>query len=70
MRWRYTRWGPRRVRLVDGRECCSTCGERLLFLRWGHEDRCETFTARRRARLNRIGLVLLVLSLALMLVHR
>lgn len=70
MRWRYTRHGPRRLRLVDGRERCSTCGERLLFLRWGHEERCEAFTARLRARHNGIGLVLLVLSLALMLVHR
>ncbi len=49
---------------------CPTCGEPLVLLRWGHEERCEAFAARRRARLNRIGLVLLVLSLALMLVHR
>lgn len=67
---RCTSWGPRRLRLVPSWERCSTCGERLVFLRWGHELRCETFAARRRAHLNRIGLVLLVLSLALMLVHR
>ena len=67
---RCTYWGPRRLRLISSRACCSTCGERLIYLRWGHELQCETFAARRRARLNRIGLVLLVLSLALMLVHR
>lgn len=45
-------------------ECCSTCGEALLPLRWGHEDRCARFQrARRRA--VRVGALLLVLALAL-----
>lgn len=44
---------------------CPTCGEFLLFLRWGHEERCDAFVERRQLKAVRIGLTLLVLSTAL-----
>lgn len=42
---------------------CPTCGERLIFLRWGHEERCSRFYDADLKRTVRWGLVLLVLSI-------
>lgn len=39
---------------------CPTCGEQLIRLRWGHEERCEAFTEARRRRLVRVGLALVI----------
>ena len=43
---------------------CPTCGEPLLFLRWGHEERCERFQLSRRRRAVQLGALLLVVAIA------
>jgi len=48
-------------------ETCPTCGDQLLTLRWGHEDRCAAFARRRRALRTVVGLVLLGLVYAFLL---
>ena len=45
---------------------CPYCGEPRILLRWGHEERCLEYSERRARRRTAVGLVLLVLSLALM----
>lgn len=59
--------GRRRFRAhTPARARCATCGELLFLLRWGHEERCLEYSERRARRYTRVGLVLLVLSIALM----
>jgi predicted nucleic acid-binding Zn ribbon protein len=60
-----SRWRPYR-KGISWQPRCSTCGEPLKALRWGHEERCEAFTRARRHRVARIGLFLVVLAVGVL----
>jgi hypothetical protein len=51
---------------TPARARCPTCGEPLFLLRWGHEERCLEHSERRARKRTAVGVVLLVLSIALM----
>lgn len=42
---------------------CPHCGEQLIRLRWGHEERCVSFIDHQRARSLRAAFVVLILAL-------
>lgn len=43
---------------------CPSCGDFVLFLRWGHEARCARFRSGQRLRAMEIGAALLLLAVA------